>query len=1082
MLRMSLTSLIVALHTSAILAADQTVSQFLSPPPLGKLIEESEIRPSVAVQETAGAHQGHRILNASLPLLSRAAKPTPELWGYALRYHACLELDKHKGGVEVCPKEGGCGIGMTRPSASNWYSGGFIGVSVDGKRIGAYKPRLTRLRYDSGAVAARALYALPAAKVELTFLQLPNENFCRILGRVEGKATSTQLVLRCYPCATKPTGERVAWSATRQAAKAGTLLPGMRDCWFLLADDVYDRAKSRKGEGPCAVMFDPGQVKVAKAALGQYSCSVTLSLRSGAGGFHLAVWEFRRWTNEKALAYMRDLDSRVTAPLGLSPTADVVAQPGAPRAIVLDGRPAATIVLAPRPGQAFRPNLPAVQRLFTSSEPDERVLQAALEVQDYVQKATGAVLPILQDPAQAKGHVITLAVQAPPKGESHEAFRIKVSSRRTDVIGNSPLAALHGAYDLLERGVGVRWYIASPLGEVVPKRDTLVLPELDLTQSPSFPMRWIGRGEWSLRNKQNRCDDGFLIHPGIYHTQNRIVSHRKYFKRRPDFFALIKGERCAEHQCKWCYSNADLVREAAKNMAAMLDANPHIKLISLSPTDGQQWCECEACVAKDEKGVDRDRAKSRRSLLFYNAVAAELRKTHPDVRMLVGAYNVYNWPPQDKGIKADPMIDVIITHYENYCMAHPVGDETCPLNKRYVQLIKEWQALGCHVYFYEYYWKVNWLDLPWPIVHSVREDMKWYKENHCRGVFTQFNRDCVWQQFPAHYVAARLLWDVDADVDKIMDEMFRDLFGKAGPHMKAYWDLIESQMATCGQHFPGRGLSFGPAVYTDEVRAQVRKHYDAAVAANDDPTVAERLGKIGLSLEYTDRLMLHATLRQASTSEPDPAKAYELAKQALGVLDTLVTEVRTDRAKWSGVVSTSVVSTRSYFGKILPAWERAVARKRVAIQKAVAALPKTWRFCLDKDDVGQKQKWFEPGFDDSPWKPIEIGKTWESQGYEYDGFAWYRVKFRVRKQWLKKRISIFFGAVDGEAWVYWNGRLLGHNVGWDKPFSFELDPKLVKTDAANTIAVRVFDGSNAGGIYKMGYLIEAPKPGRADPK
>ena len=1035
-------------------AGEQTVRQFLAPPPVGDVLKEDEVTGRVFVQETGGVHKGHRILTADVSLSRPDQKPDASVRQYALRYNACLDVDKHPGAVDLKAKEGLSGIGMIRPTGQNWYGGGFIDVVVNGQGLGSHRPRLTRAVDRSGVVALLSAWDVPWGKVVLAFLQVPGEDFCRVVGEVDCPgATSLEVRLRCYPCITKPTGQRVAWTATQRQEKAGRLLAGFNDSWFLAADMLHDRAKSKRGVGPCAVMFVPAELTTASLSLTPYSVAIRLLLRPNLPTFHLALWEFKGWSNERALKYLRDLSKGLRVEMGRAATAAVRTDNVPPRAIVVDRQPAATILLRP--------------------QPSEREVRAGLEIQDYVNLSTAAVLPIVRDTAHCRGHIIDIGVQEPAQGESREAFRVRVTDGRTDIVGNSPLAAFYAACELIERGVGVRWYLPGPLGQVAPKRDTLVLPALDLKQSPSFPMRWIGRGRWMLRNKQNRCDDGFLVYPGIYHTQNRLLPHRKYFEARPDFFALIKGKRSDQPLCKLCYSNPDLVREVAKNMAAMLDANPNIKLISLSPTDGQMWCECEGCKAMDETDVDRDRSKSRRSLLFYNAVAAELRKTHPEARMLVGAYNVYNWPPKDNSIKADPMIDVIITHYEDYCMAHPVPDPACPLNQRYVQLINEWQELGCGIYYYEYYWKVNWLDLPWPIVHSIRHDFPWYKQQGHKGVYTQYSFSCIWQQFPVHYVAAKLLWDVNADVDAIMDRMFDDLFGTAAPQMKAYWALMEKQTATCGRHFPGRGLSAGPAVFTDSVRGQLRGLYEAAVEANQDETVAKRLEKIGTSLEYVDRLMRYGALKRATTSEPDPAKALATAGDALEHGEALVKEIRKDRKKWDGVVSMSVVSSRYYLGRDVERWAKVVSRKKAMTVKTIAALPKTWTFALDKDDVGQKEKWFKPGFDDRAWKPIQIGRTWESQGYEYDGFAWYRVEFRVRKKWLKQPLAVYFGAVDGEAWVYWNGALLGHHKGWDEPFSFNLAPELIKTDKPNLIAVRVYDGSNQGGIYKMAYLARA---------
>ena len=1051
MVRLLTIATIASVQPIVAAAAQQTVREFLTPPALGEVVSETEAKAREYVQKTPGRHKGHRIVQVPLPLKAGEGKPR-----YALQYHAWLKSGEFPQTAELEAKEGMSGIGMTRPSSSNYYGGGFIDVRINGQGLGRTAPKWTQVRYRGGALAAVALWDLQGTTFTLTFLKLPKEDFVRVVGKAaDTPASSMQVRLRAYPAVTKRTGQRIVWTGSQCREGKGTLLTGFMDTWLLMGDKVYDRGTSKRGAGPCAVMFTPTQLRSAQATVGDYAVDVSLSLRTGVQEFHLALWELQGWPNEKALEHLTQLSKELKMEIGRASAAAVRTDDVPPRAIVADGQPAATIVVA--------------------AEPNVREIQAAQELQDYVEKSTGAILRIVSGADGAQGHIIQIKTQEPPEGESYEAFRIKVEASRTTITGNSPIAALYGAYTLLEDGVGVRWYLPGPLGEVVPKHSTLVLPELDVRESPSFPMRWIGRHEWMVRNKQNRCDDGFLIYPGIYHTQNAIVSHRKYFDKRPDFFAQIKGERSEDHQCKLCYSNPDLVREVATNMAAMLDANPNIDLISLSPTDGQLWCECEGCRAMDEKDVAKDRRMSRRSLLFYNAVAAELRKTHPEAKMLVGAYNVYNWPPKDKSIKADPMLNVIITHYENYCLAHPVPDSECPLNKRYVQLIKEWQGLGCGIYYYEYYWKVNWLDLPWPIVHSIRHDFPWYNKEGHQGVYTQYNPDCIWAQFPVHYVAARLGWDVNADVDAIMDKMFDDLFGEAAPHLKAYWALIEKQTAECGRHFPGRGLSAGPSVYTNEVREQMRKHYEAAVAANGDETVALRLEKIGRSLEYVDRLMQYAALKQATTTQPDPEKALTKAREALAGGEALVDEIRKDRAKWSGVVSTSVMSSRGYLGRDVERWRQVVERKKAATATTIAPLPTAWKFALDPDDTGQKQGWFEPNFNDGQWKPIQIGRTWESQGYEHDGFAWYRVQFDVKKEWLNKPVAIHFGAVDGEAWVYWNGKLLGHHKGWDEPFSFPLEPKQIKTDEPNSVAVRVYDGSNDGGIYKLSYLVEAQK-------
>ena len=947
-----------------------------------------------------------------------------------------------------------CGIGVSRPSGANWYGGSCVDVLVNGKGLGAFRPAFHHQDYESGAVAVCSTWATAPDLVSLTFSHAPEDAFFRVQGRVAGsQGDALEVRLRAFPSVTKKTGKRVVWTADRAQEGVGKLVAGREDWWLLLGDSEFDLGNGGGGAGPCAVAYSPAQVHTASATLTDYVVDVRLLMRPGVDTFHLALWEFKGLPNEQALARLRERSAVLTVPIGAPATEPVLVDGVPPGTLVVSGRASSSIVLERRHS--------------------DREVDAALELQETIRKSTGAVLPIVTDRAEAKGHRICLTRRQPNPGESTEAFRIGVGGNETQIIGNSPLATLYGAYELLETVVDARWYLPGPLGEVIPAHTTLTVPKRDIVREPSFPMRWIGTGSWMLRNKQNRCDDGFLISPGIYHTQNRLIPHRRYFETHPEFFALIKGKRSDDPECKLCYTNPELHAEIAKNMGAILDTRPSTKLISLSPTDGQMWCECAGCLAWDEADVSRDRSKSRRSLLFYNAVARELRKTHPEARILVGAYNVYNWPPLDKNVKADPMIDVVITHYEDYCLAHPVPDSSCSPNQRYVELIQEWQEMGCAAYFYEYYWKVNWLDLPWPIVHSIREDMPWYIRQGCKGVYTQYNPEAVWGRFPAFYVAARLLWDVDADVDAIVEKMFDDLFGAAAPHMKAYHDLLEIQTAECGRHFPGRGMTCGPAVFTPEVRTQLRTHYEAARSANTTPIVNQRLDKIGLCLEYTDRLMDYAGGKRAARAEPDPDRASELAAKVLVRGTALLEEVRRDRSKWSGVVSRSILREGHYLARDVQRWREEAARKKHPPVKKLVALPLGWRFALDPEDIGQKRGWFSADFEDDSWAEIHIGKTWESQGYEHDGFAWYRLNYMVEPKLVSKPVSLYFGAVDGEAWVYWNGRLLGHHKGWNKPFSFGLPAESIHTDEPNVIAVRVYDGSNDGGIYRSVHLIKA---------
>ena len=93
---------------------------------------------------------------------------------------------------------------------------------------------------------------------------------------------------------------------------------------------------------------------------------------------------------------------------------------------------------------------------------------------------------------------------------------------------------------------------------------------------------------------------------------------------------------------------------------------------------------------------------------------------------------------------------------------------------------------------------------------------------------------------------------------------------------------------------------------------------------------------------------------------------------------------------------------------------------------------------------------------------------WEFQGVEdYDGVAWYRIKFRMPEKMDHTAVEIIFGGVDESAWVWLNGKYLGcHDegqAGVGTRFAVECT-KEIAWGQENVLAVRIGDVANAGGI------------------
>ncbi|MHC1704566.1 MAG: putative Ig domain-containing protein [Tenuifilaceae bacterium] len=150
-------------------------------------------------------------------------------------------------------------------------------------------------------------------------------------------------------------------------------------------------------------------------------------------------------------------------------------------------------------------------------------------------------------------------------------------------------------------------------------------------------------------------------------------------------------------------------------------------------------------------------------------------------------------------------------------------------------------------------------------------------------------------------------------------------------------------------------------------------------------------------------------------------------------------------------------------------------------------ISKNWKFIQ-----GDNLEYAQPNFNDSNWKPIEVDKIWEAQGYDpYDGYAWFRTKVVIpsglkKSAYLKDSLKIFLGKINNFDQVFLNGQLIGENaknlpVGnridtlflgapmqmYDviRRYMIPVNDPRILWDKENTIAVRVFDQGGQGGIY-----------------
>jgi len=176
--------------------------------------------------------------------------------------------------------------------------------------------------------------------------------------------------------------------------------------------------------------------------------------------------------------------------------------------IVQDGRPLAKIVIA--------------------AKANDNAKTASAELQKYVEKISGAKLPIVTDESSHNGILILVGpsklteqvanLQIPSgrtKDLREEGFAIKTTVDRIVLAGNDESPYLGTRYSVSQflHNLGVRWFMPGEVGEIVPAMTNITVEPVDITQRPDFPVRdWWEHArnnmaelqtEWKIRNLMN---------------------------------------------------------------------------------------------------------------------------------------------------------------------------------------------------------------------------------------------------------------------------------------------------------------------------------------------------------------------------------------------------------------------------------------------------------------------------------------------------------------------------------------------------------------------------------------------------
>ena len=468
---------------------------------------------------------------------------------------------------------------------------------------------------------------------------------------------------------------------------------------------------------------------------------------------------------------------------------------------------------------------------------------AAGELQSFLKRASGLELPVVAKPTPGVLSLVlgdnALARKAGlDSGKlASEGFVIKREGNLIFILGaDDPQCdpkvnrwhmrfkrgTLSAVYDFLERFAGVRFYFPGENGTVVPERKELLLPEtidiLDrpdlLTREPysggaavwyELPSTYFGKltGE-NLKYLRGRFSE-FAIPFGHGLANCRLIE--RFAKSHPEYFALMpNGKRhCTPdlvHPGHLCFTSA-VTEEIYQDMKAFLTGKPATArgqkwwnvnfgsrtFVSAMPQDWLYWCCCDKC-AKIAPGarVYQDDPKA------AQAISNFLWRWTGDLARRLTAEGVKGTVTQMAYGALSNLPDCELP--DNVAIQLAVKGMGAPRYwKDDEELLKKWCAktrgeISIWTYPGKHMSKAEMKGIPAMMHRQTGLYLKKMRK-YIYGSFLESETDYELFNYLNYYTYSRISWDLDTDLEKLLDEHYKVMFGPGADEMKRFFDALE---------------------------------------------------------------------------------------------------------------------------------------------------------------------------------------------------------------------------------------------------------------------------------------------------
>lgn len=519
---------------------------------------------------------------------------------------------------------------------------------------------------------------------------------------------------------------------------------------------------------------------------------------------------------------------------------------------------------------------------------------AAEELQKYLQKRLETTIPIVKTPTDGKISFVvginsfSKSAEIDDSRLCRDAFIIQRKGRMIYILGKDDpksgfrnangryagisaqlyeRGTLFGVYDFLERFGGIRFFWPGELGTVIPAGTPLRIPEIDIYDRPDFEARYysVYNGYWegdppqtSPRGLHCSLAKNLLGYRNRLQTYEVPCGHgvillrlkERFEKTHPEYFAQKKdGSRFLEGNGQLCLSSP-VTRYITEGAEQLLQGklpegiqgpwprrSTQREFFDHHYEDGFFPCECPLCQAHYSKGLQET------SDFVWGTVvktANTLKSKGIKGYVTMMAYWPYNQVP-----KLEIPDNVLV-------MVATIGPwGTLERNS----LVPKWyHKLNRKVWLWNYSCKLGNLEMPDIPCLTPKATGNFYKKMSpfIYGSFLQTDVDKMIYNYLTYYLYGKIAWDNHADVDALLKDHYRSLFGPAAGTMEKIFNTFEEKWLRIAgktvetplgpQSMPTGEYELWNEIYSPKEIVRLENEFNTArKQAAGDKTVSERI-------------------------------------------------------------------------------------------------------------------------------------------------------------------------------------------------------------------------------------------------